>query len=167
MYEKQHVIQDMLVPLSEMSNTLKCFRDHYDLYPLWICPHRHYHKEGYFLRLPKNAEFEDPQHGRYEMYVDLGAYGIPRKVLEKQPFDIIKENRAVEDFVHSVNGFQMLYADTYRTREEFRSMFDHSHYDAMRLKYNCLHAFPEVFDKVKKRGFSLQAYEASVKEKQA
>lgn len=161
MYEKQHVIQDMLVPLSEMSSTLRNFQEHYNLYPLWICPHRHYSKDGYFLRKPLNPEFEDPQHGRYEMYVDLGAYGIPQKVLDKQPFDIVHENRAVEDYVHSVNGFQMLYADTYRTHEEFRAMFDHSHYDAMREKYGALEAFPEVFDKVRKRGFSLEAYLAS------
>ena len=95
------------------------------------------------------------------MYVDLGAYGIPRKVLDKQPFDIVHENRAVEDFVHSRNGFQMLYADTYRTRAEFRAMFDHTHYDAMRERYGALEAFPEVFDKVKKRGFSLEKYEAA------
>jgi delta24-sterol reductase len=162
MYEKQHVIQDMLVPLSEMSSTLRVFHQHYNLYPLWICPHRHYDKEGYFLRRPLNPEFEDARHGRYEMYVDLGAYGIPRKVLDKQPFDIVHENRAVEDFVHSVHGFQMLYADTYRTREEFRAMFDHSHLDAMRERYGgAAAAFPEVFEKVRKRGFSLEAYRAS------
>ena len=161
MYEKQHVIQDMLVPVREMSNALKVFAQHYDLYPLWICPHRHYDKEGHFLKRPQEATFEDPKHGRYEMYVDLGAYGIPQKVLDKQPFDIVAENRAVEDFVQSVTGFQMLYADTYRTREEFREMFDHSHYDNMRRKYGGLKAFPEVFDKVKKRGFSLEAYRAA------
>lgn len=46
------------------------------------------------------SEFEDPEHGKYEMYVDLGAYGIPQKVLDKKPFDIVQESRAVEDFVH-------------------------------------------------------------------
>jgi len=165
MYEKQHVIQDMLVPLADMSATLKNFHQHYNLYPLWICPHRHYDKEGHFLRRPLHPRFEDPEHGKYDMYVDLGAYGIPQKVLDKQPFDIVHENRAVEDHVHSVNGFQMLYADTYRTREEFRAMFDHTHYDAMREKYGGVDAFPEVFDKVKKRGFSLEAYLASKKDK--
>ena len=155
----------MLVPLADMSATLKNFHQHYNLYPLWICPHRHYDKEGHFLRRPLHPRFEDPEHGKYDMYVDLGAYGIPQKVLDKQPFDIVHENRAVEDHVHSVNGFQMLYADTYRTREEFRAMFDHTHYDAMREKYGGVDAFPEVFDKVKKRGFSLEAYLASKKDK--
>lgn len=44
--------------------------------------------------------------------------------------------------------FQMLYADTYMTRSEFREMFDHELYDKMRKKYDCCDAFPEVYDKV-------------------
>lgn len=42
----------------------------------------------------------------------------------------------------------MMYADTYTTREEFRAMFDHTLYDQMRLKYEAIDAFPEVYDKV-------------------
>ena len=42
----------------------------------------------------------------------------------------------------------MLYADTYMTKEEFREMFDHKLYDESRIKYNCLQAFPDVYDKI-------------------
>ena len=31
--------------------------------------------------------------------------------------------------MRNVSGFQMMYADSYMTREEFRAMFDHSLYD--------------------------------------
>lgn len=44
--------------------------------------------------------------------------------------------------------FQMLYADSYLTREEFRQMFDHSLYDVVRKQLKCDGAFPEVYDKV-------------------
>jgi delta24-sterol reductase len=44
----------------------------------------------------------------------------------------------------------MLYADTYTTKEEFRRMFDHTLYDKMRKQLNCVHAFPDVYDKVNK-----------------
>ncbi len=47
-------------------------------------------------------------------------------------------------------SFQMLYADSYLTREEFRQMFDHSLYDRMRKELDCEKAFPEVYDKVNK-----------------
>ena len=46
----------------------------------------------------------------------------------------------------------MMYADTYMTREEFREMFDHAGYDALRASLpHCREAFPEVFDKVSKQ----------------
>ena len=41
----------------------------------------------------------------------------------------------------------VLYADSYLTRAEFREMFDHSHYDAMKAKYDPDGAFPEIYDK--------------------
>ena len=89
MYEKQHVIQDMLVPTSKMAESLKVFHKYYELYPLWICPYRAYDNSLVsgngaphrgFLRAPQNVKKGKP----YEMYVDLGAYGIPKVVLEKK-----------------------------------------------------------------------------------
>ena len=32
-------------------------------------------------------------------------------------------------YCRSVSGFQMMYADSYMTQEEFRAMFDHQLYD--------------------------------------
>lgn len=37
-------------------------------------------------------------------------------------------------------------------------MFDHTHYDKMRAQYGGNKAFPEVYDKVKMRNFSLEKY---------
>lgn len=44
----------------------------------------------------------------------------------------------------------MMYADSYMTKAEFRQMFDHTLYDEMRQKYQCINAFPDVYDKVNK-----------------
>lgn len=44
----------------------------------------------------------------------------------------------------------MLYADSYMTKEEFKEMFDHTLYYEMRQKYDCLKAFPDVYDKISK-----------------
>ena len=68
------------------------------------------------LRSPSNRD---------EMYVDIGLYG-----LSAQPrFEQEKSIRKIVDFTRNVGGFQMMYADSYMTREEFREMFDHSLYD--------------------------------------
>jgi len=66
-------------------------------------------------------------------------------------FEARKSCRVAEDFVRSVQGYQMMYADTYMDRAEFRAMFDHAGYDALRKSLpHCEEAFPEVFDKVGK-----------------
>ena len=48
-------------------------------------------------------------------------------------------------------SFQMLYADTYLSEEDFREMFDHSLYDKMRKQLGCENAFPEVYGKVNRK----------------
>jgi delta24-sterol reductase len=170
MYEEQHVIQDMLVPLPKMSEALDVFEEEYSLYPLWICPYRAYDygssadgsQHRCFLRKPTMANKMDEVTGqKYEMYVDLGAYGIPKAVLEKKPFDAPARGAAVESYVMSVRGFQMLYADSYLTKKDFYAMFDHSHYGEMKRKFDPDNAFPEVFDKVCKKA----AYTGKVESK--
>ena len=86
------------------------------------------------------------------MFVDVGVYGVPKN----ERFDAERTTRKVEEFVRSgkpshnsttqkmfcllpvtfdrnVNGFQMMYADSYMTREEFRLMFDHTLYDKVSM----------------------------------
>lgn len=94
-----------------------------------------------------------------EMFVDVGVYGVPKN----ERFDAERTTRKVEEFVRSekqshssttqinyyllcflpvtfdrnVNGFQMMYADSYMTREEFRLMFDHTLYDKVSMVPVC------------------------------
>ena len=72
--------------------------------------------EAGMLRSPSNRD---------EMYVDIGLYGVP----QRDSFDSEKTLRKMEEFVRYIGGFQMMYADSYMTREEFREMFDHTLYD--------------------------------------
>lgn len=109
-----------------------------------------------------------------EMFVDIGAYGNPsletfearsscrqvgslwtlntQRAYQLKTISSCSPSRQVEDFVRLKHGYQMMYADSYMTREEFRQMFDHTVYDKLRKKLtNCLNAFPEVYDKVCKQ----------------
>jgi len=163
LYEEQHVIQDMLVPISHMGPALDCFKEHYDLYPLWLCPYRAYDYattsdakiHRCFLRKPRANLTEAATGHQSEMYVDLGAYGIPRAVLEKKPFNAPMKGKLVEDFVLGCRGFQMLYADSYLSYEDFQRMFDHSHYHKMKERYDPTNAFPSVFEKVCKKAANI------------
>ena len=68
------------------------------------------------LRTPSNRD---------EMFVDVGIYGVPGQ----ERFDPDKSLRRLEEFVRNIGGFQMMYAESSLTRDEFRTMFDHSLYD--------------------------------------
>jgi len=137
-YESKHVIQDMLVPASRIEESLATFRKHFDMYPLWVCPM--YLRPGRGLVHAKGDSTLS--------YVDIGAYGVPGAVKRGEDFDVVEQIRKVEEFVTSVDGFEMLYADSYMSRTEFSKMFDRGLYEELRVKLGCLEAFPDIYDKV-------------------
>merc|ERR1719277_2571722 len=82
------------------------------------------------------------------MYVDLGAYGVPGAVKRGEDYDVVSKIRAVEEFVASVDGFEMLYADSYMSRQEFGRMFDRTLYEDLRRRLGADKAFPDIYDKI-------------------
>jgi len=145
--EKTHVAQDFLVPTRKMSELLELCDDVYDrIYPLWLCPHDHSPMPGSLLKDPVK-----PGANGHEMYIDIGVYGLPRCIHEKREdeFDMKKSMRKVLKELVGMDGFQMLYADVFNTREEFEEMFDHTGYRELRKKYKADGgAFKEVYDKM-------------------
>ncbi|CAI4224200.1 unnamed protein product [Auanema sp. JU1783] len=134
LYDRNHVLQDMLIPLDKLSEAVKLFHKEVEIYPLWLCPFSQPSCPGMFKQ----------RSGKNIMYVDIGSYGITTK----KDYDPVDSTRRLEKYVRSVDGVQMLYADTYMSRSEFWQMFDNSLYDWLRLKFNCAEAFPNVYDKV-------------------
>ncbi|CAG4962362.1 unnamed protein product [Colias eurytheme] len=135
LYNKAHVIQDMLVPIQSLESAVQLFHKEFEVYPIWLCPFKLFNNPGQ-LKI---------RSGEWEMFVDIGVYGVPKA----DGFETVSSTRRIEKFVTQQNGYQMLYADTYTTRDEFRDMFDHTLYDKMRdaLPY-CKDAFPEIYGKV-------------------
>jgi len=140
LYETKHMIQDMLVPLPDLKASIELFHREVEIYPIWLCPFRLSAQAG-MLSSPSNRD---------EMFVDVGVYGVPKN----DRFDAERTTRKIEEFVRNVSGFQMMYADSYMTRDEFRAMFDHTLYDRVREKLGCKGNFPEVYDKVNKKARS-------------
>ncbi|RZB39834.1 delta(24)-sterol reductase-like, partial [Asbolus verrucosus] len=139
LYENNHVIQDMLVPIETLKSSIEKFHEVFEIYPIWICPFKLPANPG-LVHPPKNPRTNE----LVPLYVDIGVYGVPKA----KDFSPLKSTRAIEKYVINVNGFQMLYADTYMSREEFRRMFDHTLYDELREEMGCKSAFVEVYDKV-------------------
>jgi delta24-sterol reductase len=144
--EKHHVVQDMLMPMALLKKSLEYFDDHFDLYPLWLSPMAVFDNPGHVgLVHPYNT----PSGDRDPMYVDIGAYGTPKK----PGFDGRKALPLLEKFVIENQGYQALYAKTLLSEEDFRKMFDHTAYDQLRddLPY-CKQAFGEIYDKISSKG---------------
>jgi len=144
--EKYHVVQDMLMPISYLKQSIQYFDDHFNLYPLWLSPMAIFDNDshlGFVHPLPKKDGTVD------KMYVDIGAYGTPLKA----GFDNACALPLLEKFVIDHRGYQALYAKTTLSRASFRTMFDHTDYDKLREQLPfCKQAFDEVYDKVSSKG---------------
>lgn len=144
--EKFHVVQDMLMPIRYLKQSIDYFDEHFRLYPLWLSPMAIRDNGG---RLGFVHPFRTDEGAVDELYVDIGAYGTP----VKKDFDNAVALPLLERFVIEHGGYQALYARTTMSREDFRTMFDHAGYDRLReqLPY-CRQGFDEVYDKVSSRG---------------
>ena len=140
MWREQFMVQDMLLPMTKLRDTMKHIDRNISVYPIWLCPHLVVnHAAGGMLRTTTAFKTEPK-----EMFVDIGVYGVP----QRQPFHHVKETRALEALVREYEGYQGLYAVCYMDREEFRTMFHHELYDACRDKYQATKKFPEVCEKI-------------------
>eukprot|EP01126_Amoeba_proteus_P036736 TRINITY_DN3750_c0_g2_i1.p1 TRINITY_DN3750_c0_g2~~TRINITY_DN3750_c0_g2_i1.p1 ORF type:complete len:416 (+),score=75.09 TRINITY_DN3750_c0_g2_i1:119-1366(+) len=142
LHEKKHVIEDYLVPIGKLPQTLEMLHNSIGFYPLWLCPCR-------IIATPKRG-LVNPVDPNDDMYVDVGIYGVPPSARPENgdTFDYLTCHHLAEKFVRGVGGFQALYAQTYQTQKQFRKMFDHSLYDEVRSKYGCKEVLPVVYDKV-------------------
>ncbi|MGQ3012088.1 MAG: FAD-binding oxidoreductase [Flavobacteriales bacterium] len=140
--EQYHVVQDMLMPVSLLKESLEHFHENYNLYPLWLSPMAIYDNEsgtGFLHPFTRSDGQKDT------LFVDIGAYGTPKV----KGFNGDRALRELENFVIANKGYQALYARSLMSREQFRQMFDHSTYDHLRnLLPLCKNAFDEVYDKV-------------------
>lgn len=154
----KQVAQDLLIPIREMKRSIELSAELCGIYPLLVFPIRIYDHGPYqgFLRKPAH-----PEPGKdWEMYFDLGIYGVPPAVRRGEPWDGQRAVRELERFAREVRGYTLPWADLFMTREEFGQMFDHTLYRRMRRKHDAERAFPEVWDKVKPQ-HSLEAEEGA------
>lgn len=148
MWREQFVVQDMLVPITDLAAMMVYMDKKLKIYPMWLCPHLVVrHEQGGMLRPSSKCPKSDKQ----EMFVDIGIYGVP----EVQPYNHHEDMRALEAKVREAEGYQGLYAVCYMDKKEFRDMFHHELYDRCREKYGAIARFPDVYDKAGGSGLRL------------
>jgi delta24-sterol reductase len=117
------------------------------VYPLLVYPIRVYNHGEYQGLQPKPRQLQPGKD--WDMFVDLGAYGIPPALKRGEEWDAEEHVAATERFTLEIGGFVPLYQDVWMNRTEFEEMFDHRLYRRMREKLGAVDAFPEVWDKVR------------------
>ncbi|KAL7074346.1 hypothetical protein ACQ4LE_006546 [Meloidogyne hapla] len=144
LYSNQHVLQNIMVPLNNLQETLKLVDKEMNIYPLWLCP----------FPLTAHTGLVRNQHGLRIIYVNIGIYGKPK--FSHQSFNedesssstVAEKIKTLEGHLRDVKGFQMLCSDSQQNAAEFWEMFDATLYDWLRAKYDCKVAIPSVFEKV-------------------
>ena len=142
--DERNVVQDALVPIRLLREGIEMFHREFECYPLWICGHRAMRSEPRGMIGPSLPERNE------EMFVDIGAWQVPRFVKRKEAWNGRDAVRRMESWLRAHDAYQCLYAVTEQTREEFWQMFDRTLYERVRSKYGAEGAFMDVYDKVKR-----------------
>ncbi|MTI31280.1 FAD-binding oxidoreductase [Xanthovirga aplysinae] len=186
--ERFHVVQDMIVPICFLKDSLEYLAKHYSLYPLWLCPllikdnesgtgfiYPYQSDKGNREELPfgtnsqsilkkenRNNEGHLDRSLPEELFVDIGIYGTPMV----KSFEGNRELKNLEHFVIEHHGFQALYARTLLSEKQFRQMFDHKDYDRIRQELPYVkEAFEEVYTKLTKGRIQPDKKRKKVKQK--
>ena len=137
------------MPMRRLPEGIRRFDEWFGAYPLLVFPCRVFNRgELSGMLSPRREECDAPDHAS-GLWVDLGAYGVPRAVKQGHVWDTKSAVRAMEHWTRDVGGFQALYTDIFCTPNELRQMFDFSLMDAARARLGGDDAFPEVYDKVR------------------
>jgi Delta24-sterol reductase len=144
---RRHVAQDLLIPLRDLGDAVRLSHRLFETYPLLVYPIRVY-DHGDLQGLLRRPHALRPRR-RWDMYCDLGIYGIPAAIKRAEPWDATTAVRAAEAFARGRGGCTLPWADLFMTRREFEHMFDHSLYRRVRERVGAVGAFPEVWDKVR------------------
>ncbi|EFJ38460.1 hypothetical protein SELMODRAFT_139528 [Selaginella moellendorffii] len=152
-YHERHIIQDMLVPLHKVADALEFSDREFEVYPIWLCPHR-------LFRTPiKTMITPEPSFELYQrqgdtsyaqMYTDVGVYYTPEPVFRGEEYDGAAAVRKMEQWLIDNHGFQPQYAVTELNEHDFWRMFDATLYNACREKYRAVGTFMSVYYKCKK-----------------
>lgn len=149
LYEANHVVHDVLIPITNFKSTMDAGEREWNNWPVWVCPYKvKTGPNGVGMMRPH----KDPVTKKVvDMFVDicfLGTFGPGSTARREGP---VKAFRNIEKHLLETGGYEALYNEVRLSREELRQMFDHTDYDKMREKLPLTKkAFPEVWEKVNK-----------------
>ncbi len=110
-YEQSHVAQDFLVPLSCLDEALKKTHELFEVYPLWLCPHKveQTSPQGACRFLPDQVPvIEKPGEAPFHMYIDVGVYGVSGMAKRGQRWSAPVSVSEFERYLIQIGGYRFL-----------------------------------------------------------
>lgn len=164
-YSSRFVAQDILVPLRKTAECMELMHDEFDIYPVWLCPHRVF-KTRRGTMLDCEADYDSITPMRQgdtqdaQMFTDVGIWFTPGPILRGETYDTDAALHNLEQWLIKNHGYQTLYAYTELNESDFWKMFDKTLYEKCRDKYNAKKHFMDVYYKVGRKNKSAMALAA-------
>jgi FAD/FMN-containing dehydrogenase len=137
-WAEHFIIQDLVIPLESTNDILNYLERDFGVYPLQLCPIRHWNDENTIMRPnPKYAT----------MFIDVGVRGYTEDTI-RDSAKFKEKNRDLEHVVHELGGMKLLYSMNYYTEDEFWGIYPRFEYETLRMKYNAQY-LPSIYDKIK------------------
>lgn len=166
-YIDRFIAQDILVPLRRTAECMELMHDEFDIYPVWLCPHRVFKtRKGTMLDCEADYDKEPLAQGdtpEAQMYTDVGIWYTPGHILRGERYDAPAALNSLEQWLIKVHGYQTLYALTELSEEDFWKMFDKTLYEKCRSKYEACNTFMDVYYKVGRKNKSALALSSTSK----
>lgn len=144
---KEQIYQDLAFPMEHLQEMVDYVDDQFSIYPLLVYPCKVIDRGGY-LSVPKGQDLEGDSTLKYQYFLNLGIYGVPKAVVSgNRQYNVITRTRQLLAKVRSLGGFQHSYCDVFQTQEEFYQMFDRRLADSVRHSYGC-ESWLQVYEKV-------------------
>ncbi len=135
--ERERVIQDVEIPVDQLSEFLDWFDQEVGMRPVWLCPVRA--KRAWPI-YPFDPDIT---------YVNLGFWGTVHVGPEAAD---APRNRAIEAKVRSLAGHKSLYSEAFYDRDTFDQLYNGAHLAQVKAHYDPDNRLTSLYDKVVRRG---------------
>ena len=139
--EREHVVQDVEVPVERLPDFLDFFHSEVGIEPIWVCPLQQRDSKVHWPLY----EF-DPD----VIYVNVGFWSTVPLPPETRPEEG-RVNRRIEEVVSELDGRKSLYSTAFYDREEFWSIYGGTEYEVLKREYDPLGRLLGLYEKVVER----------------
>ncbi len=109
-YMSRFIAQDILVPLRKTGACMNLMHDEFDIYPVWLCPHRVFKtRRGTMLDCEPGFDNQPLEQGDTvdaQMYTDVGIWFTPGHILRGEKFDAAEAGHILEQWLIENHGYQ-------------------------------------------------------------